>query len=115
MSRVFAFLFMSILPVFPMLLKSVVSSGAVALGVGTVLYTGLDFAMDTFISNINSNVNSLPVNVIQMFKLMGVSDMLNIYFSGAIALLTYKGMRAGSMRKQVWRKPGNKGDVDFEA
>ncbi|HIF9120145.1 TPA: DUF2523 family protein [Photobacterium damselae] len=115
MGRLLTFLFTMVLPFAPAVLKSMFSAGAVALGMGTALYTGFNFLFDDIIRQVNSTMGSLPADVLQMMKLMGVSDMLNIYLSGGFALLVYKGMRNGAMRRQVWRKPGNKDPIDWEA
>ncbi|MGF1731512.1 DUF2523 family protein [Photobacterium kasasachensis] len=115
MSKVMVFLFTMVFPLVPSALKALFSAGAVSLGVGTVLYTGFDFAFDGFIALINQHLGELPADVLMMMKLMGVTDMINILLSGGFALLVFKGMRNGSLRRQVWRKPGNKDPYNWEA
>ncbi|WP_305829481.1 DUF2523 domain-containing protein [Photobacterium leiognathi] len=100
---------------FPALIGSTVANVATGIGMGTVLFVGFDFAIDSVISKINSNFAGIPADVITMIDLVGLPDALNIMLSGAFTLLVIKGLNNKGLRKQVWRKPGDKNDMNWEA
>lgn len=113
------YFFMFLASVFPFLaqfLTATVARVAVAVGFGTVTYAGVGLIFDSIIDKLNSSTGVLPAHIATFIHLLGIDTALNIMMSSGFALMVLKGAsRAGDMRKTVWRKPGDKSDVDWGA
>lgn len=116
MPKLLAFLFMSIIPLMPQLITSMVSRAAVALGFGTATFFGLNLLFEKVLTEIGSAASGLPKEVLMMIGLVGIDDAINIFCSAGVALFTLKGMNAlGKARTSVWRKPGDKSPIEWGA
>lgn len=116
MARVISFLFLTIIPLLPSLINAIVVRGAISLGMGTVAFSGIDLIFETVLSELSRLTSGLSSEVIAMIGLVGVADGVNIMLSAGFALLVFKGMnKMGQARRQVWRKPGDKSDIDWGA
>jgi hypothetical protein len=116
MPKLIAFLFMSVIPLLPQLITSIVSKAAVALGFGTATFFGLNLLFEQVLTKIGASASGLPKEVLMMIGLVGVDDAINIFCSAGVALFTLKGMNAmGKVRTAVWRKPGDKSPIEWGA
>lgn len=116
MPQIIAFLFLSVIPLLPALIMSVVSRAAIALGFGTAAYGGFNLIFDNILQRLASTSSGLPSEIINMIGLVGIPEAFNIVLSAGFALLVFKGMsRSGNVRNMVWRKPGDKSPMDWGA
>ncbi|HDM8168474.1 TPA: DUF2523 domain-containing protein [Vibrio harveyi] len=116
MARILAFLFMTVLPLLPQLITAIVTRAAISLGFGTAAFMGLGNLFESVIAQVSASSSALPSNVVMMIGLIGLDDAFNIYLSAGFALLVFKGLtRAGGARVAVWRKPGDKSEIDWGA
>jgi hypothetical protein len=113
------YLIMFLASVFPYVAQFIgasITRVVVSLGFGTVAFAGVGFIFDTIIDKLNTSTNAVTPLVAQFIHLAGIDTAINILLSAGFALLVLKGTnKAGSMRKQVWRKPGDKSDVSWDA
>ncbi|AXQ65916.1 MAG: protein of unknown function DUF2523 [Inoviridae sp.] len=106
----------SVVPFFAQFLTASVARVAVAVGFGTVAYAGVGLIFDSIIQKLNASTNLLSPHIATFIHLLGIDTALNIIMSAGFALMVLKGAnKAGDIRKSVWRKPGDKSDVDWSA
>lgn len=106
----------SVFPFLAQFLTATVARVAVAIGFGTVTYAGVGLIFDNIIDKINASGGVLSPHIATFIHLLGIDTALNIMMSSGFALLVLKGAsKSGDMRKMVWRKPGDKSDVDWGA
>lgn len=106
----------SIFPFLSGLVTATVGRVAVALGFGTVTFMGVGLIFDKILDKLNAATTTLPPLVATFIHLCGIDTAINIMMSTGFALLVLKGAnRAGNSRQMVWRKPGDKSDVDWGA
>lgn len=106
----------SVFPFFTQFLGATVSRVAVAVGFGTVTFAGVGLVFDAIIAKLNASTVSLAPDIATFIHLLGIDTALNIGMSAGFALMVFKGAnRLGDRRSMVWRKPGDKSDVDWGA
>lgn len=111
-----AMFFAAVFPFLAQFLTASVARIAVAVGFGTATFAGVGLIFDSIIEKINSSGSLLLPHIATFIHLLGIDTALNIIMSAGFALMILKGAsRAGDMRKVVWRKPGDKSDVDWGA
>lgn len=66
----------------------------VAFGIGFATYTGVGALLDFALSEIQTTMSALPVQVLTMMSLAGVDKFVTIIFSAYTARLTIAGMTA---------------------
>jgi hypothetical protein len=115
MHYIFIFL-ASVFPFLAQFLTATVARVAVAAGFGTVAYMGVGLIFDGIITKLNASTNVLTPHIATFIHLLGIDTALNIIMSAGFALMVLKGAnKAGDIRKSVWRKPGDKSDVEWGA
>lgn len=72
-----------------------------ALGIGYASFTGIDLLLDSLMTQLNTQKNSLTAITAQFLHLMGIDDGMNIIFSSSAAILTLKGIVGGKLTKFV--------------
>lgn len=106
----------SLVPFFAQFLVASTARIAVALGFGTVAFAGVGMVFDSIVSKLNDSTHVLAPHVATFIHLLGIDTAINIMMSAGVFLLVLKGVnRNGDMRKTVWRKPGDKSNVDWGA
>jgi hypothetical protein len=78
----------------------------ISLGVGITVFSGFNVATSYLIGLITSSFDTLPTYVLQFLGLIWVDKAMNLMLSTGFFLLTIKGLRAGSIARQGWWKPG---------
>lgn len=78
---------------------------ALAFGIGFVVYSGLDVALDQVKSVAMSSYGSLPANVVQMLGLLRVDQALNLILSAVSVRFVLEGLTGGGLRKMVFKTP----------
>lgn len=113
----FAFLFTwfrSALPFIAGYLGVAGSQFLISLGVGVTVFSGFNLATSHLIGTITSSFDTLPTYVLQFLGLIWFDKAINLMLSTGFFLLTIKGLRAGTVARQVWWKPGqDKGSTPF--
>jgi hypothetical protein len=79
---------------------SFIGRAVLALGVGTVTYTGIMYSIDTMRSSIISSFNGLPADAIGLLGFLWVDKCLTIIFSGVTVALSMR-LIGGSIKKIV--------------
>lgn len=77
-----------------------IGRAVLALGIGTVTYTGIMFSIDSMRSQIISSVNGLPADAIGLLGFLWVDQCLTIIFSGITVSLSLR-LIGGSLKKIV--------------
>ncbi|MBO1271196.1 DUF2523 domain-containing protein [Shewanella sp. 4t3-1-2LB] len=113
------FFYMLLVSIFPFLaatISAMVARIAVSLGFGTVTYFGVNLIFDKVIERLNSSQNFIYPQVATFIHLLGIDTAINIMLSAGVGLLVLKGVsKTGEMRKSVWRKPGDKTPISWDA
>lgn len=73
---------------------------ALSLGVGTVTYTGISFAVNAIRDNVMSSVRGLPADALGLVGYLWMDKMLTIIFSAIVASLTMR-LVSGSIKKVI--------------
>jgi hypothetical protein len=81
---------------------SFVGRAMLALGVGTVTYTGITFAIDSFRNTVISSISGLPADALGLVGYLWMDKMLTIIFSGVTVALTMRAI-GGSVKKMVMK------------
>lgn len=72
----------------------------VSLGIGVVVYTGVDFALDEAYQYIVSQTNALTGDLLAFFAIMNLDKYITMIFGAYSAKMAVKGMTAsGSISK----------------
>lgn len=79
---------------------SFVGRAVLALGIGTVTYTGISVSLNAMKSNLIGSVNSLPVDVLNLMGYLWVDKALTIIFSAVSISLSMK-LISGGIKKMV--------------
>lgn len=80
---------------------SFVGRAMIAIGVGIVVYQGVDVALETFKTMIFTNLAALPGGVLGMINTMKIGVGLNIIFSALAARLVLNGLTGGAIKRFV--------------
>lgn len=101
------------LPYFAVFFGSTVFQLLFSLGFGFSTFVGFNSLTGLIIDYALSGFSGLPDSVIHLLGLMWVDKALNLVLSSAIALMTLKGLKGGSLTKSVWHSPAaRKGGFD---
>lgn len=84
---------------------SMVGQVLISLGIGYVVYSGVDVGMTWVKDEVMARFNALPPEIFTILSLMQVPSIVNAYFSAWMAGLAISGLQAGSLVKRVQRKP----------
>jgi len=82
---------------------SIVGRVLIALGVGFVVYTGVDVAVEQFRTQALSNIGALPAGMVGLAGTMKIGTGLNIIFSAIVARLALNGLTSGALKRMVWK------------
>ena len=80
---------------------NVVSRVLVALGIGVVTYTGMNFTLDWLKGQVVANIQSLPPEVIGMLSTMKVGNCISVILSAMLIRLSLNGMTGDSFKRWV--------------
>ncbi|WP_293934947.1 DUF2523 family protein [Iodobacter sp.] len=73
----------------------------IGLGVGIVTYTGFKIVLEKLQSDVISNLQGVPIEIIQIMGLLEVDTCVSIIFSAYLGKLVIGGLTGGSMKKWV--------------
>lgn len=79
---------------------SFVFRAVLALGIGTVTYTGLSVAVNTIKSSVVSSFAGMPADMVGLLAYLWVDKCLTIVFSAVVSALTMR-LISGSVKKVV--------------
>ena len=77
----------------------------VSIGFGVVTFTGIDLIVEALLDFAVSAFSGVPQRVIQMMGYLWVDKAFNLIFSSGVTLMTLKGVRGGSVSRQMWKNP----------
>lgn len=101
------------LPIFAGFFGSTVFQLLFSLGFGFSTFVGFNSLTGLVIDYALSGFSGLPESIIHFLGLMWVDKALNLVLSSAIALMTMKGLKGGSLTKSAWLSPAaRKGGFD---
>lgn len=80
---------------------SFVGRALLALGVGVVVFTGVDLALGEFKTLFIANANGLDGRLVGMLGVFKIGTGLNILVSACLARLALNGLTSGSMKRFV--------------
>ncbi len=106
-SNVFAWIGAS-LPWIAGFFGSTVAQILISVGFGVSSFTGFNLMTSYLLEIAVSGFAGLPSNISQLLGLMWVDKALNLMLSTAVALMTIKGLRAGTLMRSAWSAPGSK-------
>lgn len=113
---IFSFLFgwlRTALPFLAGFLGSTVTQVLLSFGVSVTTFTGFNVLTSYLLEYAVSGFSGLPVAITQLLGLMWVDKALNLMLSTAVGLMTIKGLKAGTISRGAWHKPGStNGGVD---
>lgn len=69
---------------------SLVGRVLIALGMGYVTYSGFDLAITWLLDQVKSNINAMPVDVVNFLAFLWVDKAIGMVFSAYTAALTVK-------------------------
>jgi len=79
---------------------SFVGRAILALGVGTITYTGISVAINSIKTNVMSSVSSLPADALGLVGYLWMDKALTIVFSAVVTSLTMR-LVGGSLKKMI--------------
>jgi hypothetical protein len=99
------------MPAFLLMLVGALASAAatitgrvlIALGIGYVSYTGIDYVLTGLKADAIANLNSVPLLAIAVMHTMKVDVCISILFSAMAAKLVISGLTSGAVTKAVLR------------
>lgn len=80
---------------------SLVGRAILALGVGAVMYTGLDLLISNVLAYSMASFTSVPGTIVGIMGLMQVDKVLSILSSAVGTAMTISGVRSGALTKWV--------------
>jgi hypothetical protein len=80
---------------------SFVGRALIALGVGVVVYTGVDIALGEFKTIFITSANGMDGRIVGMLGIFKIGTGLNIVISSILARLALNGLTSGSMKRFV--------------
>lgn len=87
---------------------STVTQIALSFGWGLTTFTGFNVLTSYLLDFAASGMSGVPSDVAQLLGLMWFDKALNLMLSSAFALMTLKGLKAGTMSRGAWSVPGSK-------
>jgi len=81
---------------------SLVGRAIIALGIGTITYTGVSVGIDSMRSKIVSSVQGLPADALGLVGYLWMDKMLTIVFSAVVISLSMR-LIGGSVKKMVMK------------
>lgn len=85
-------------------IPAVISWGLLALGISFVTYVGLNFAMDAAVQAVMDRYSAIPVELISVIELIGVTDAILIITSTATSAIAVRVAMGVTRMKQ--NRPG---------
>lgn len=79
---------------------SFVFRAILALGIGTITYTGLSVAINSIKSSVVSSFSGMPADMVGLLGYLWVDKCLSIVFSAVVTALTMR-LVSGSLKKVV--------------
>lgn len=79
---------------------SFIGRAIIALGIGTITYTGLSVAIASFKTSVITSVSSLPSDAVALVGYLWVDKALSIIFSAVVIALSMR-LIGGSLKKMV--------------
>jgi len=83
--------------------SSIVGRVLIALGVGFVIYTGVDVALEQLRTQALANIGAMPATIVGMAGAMKLGTGINIICSALVARLALNGLTSGTMKRMVWK------------
>lgn len=83
------------------MMPSLIGQALIALGIGVVTYTGVDFALGWLKSGAVSALGGLPAEVVGMLALMKVGSCISMVFSAITVRAGMNGLNSGTVKKWV--------------
>jgi hypothetical protein len=80
---------------------SIVGRVLIALSIGYVSYTGLDFLMDGIRSQLLTSFADIPAQGLTLAKALRIDSIINVWLSAFAAKLTLSGIASGKLTKMV--------------
>ena len=80
---------------------TIVGRVLVALGVGVVTYTGVQFGIDSLLSNLDSAISGVPADILGLLGFMRVGEAINIIISAMSARMLLNGLHGDTIKKWV--------------
>ena len=87
---------------------STITQIALTFGFGVTTFTGFNILTSQILEFATSGLSGVPAAVPQLLGLMWFDKAVNLMLSSAFALMTLKGLKAGSISKGAWSAPGSK-------
>lgn len=88
---------------------STVTQIALTFGWGVTTFSGFNILTSYLLEFANLGMTGIPSAIPQLLGLMWFDKAINLMLSSAFALMTLKGLKAGTMSRGVWSSPGSKG------
>jgi hypothetical protein len=80
---------------------SFVGRALIALGVGVVVYTGIDLSLTEFKTIFVNSVNGMDGRIVGMLGIFKIGTSVNIILSAILARLALNGLTSGSLKRFV--------------
>lgn len=87
---------------------STVTQIALTFGFGVTTFSGFNVLTSYLLEFATSGFSGVPAAVTQLLGLMWFDKAVNLMLSCAFALMTLKGLKAGTMSRGAWSAPGSK-------
>ncbi|MEZ9204911.1 DUF2523 family protein [Vibrio splendidus] len=87
---------------------STITQVALTFGFGVTTFSGFNILTSYLLEFATSGMNGVPAAVPQLLGLMWFDKAVNLMLSAAFALMTLKGLKAGTMSRGAWSAPGSK-------
>lgn len=81
--------------------SSLVGRVLVALGIGTVTYTGIVTVLDYAKAQALASIGSAPAQLVQLLGFLGVGELISIITSALLARLILNGLNSGALKRFV--------------
>lgn len=78
----------------------------VSLGIGFVVYQGVDLMASWIRDRAMSALSGLPVELFTVLSLLQVPAVINVYFSAWMTGLVIGGLTGGSVTRRIQKAPG---------
>ncbi len=87
---------------------STIIQTAISFGWGVTTFSGFNILTSYLLEFAVSGMSGVPSAVPQLLGLMWFDKAINLMISSAVALMTLKGLKAGTMSRGAWSAPGSK-------
>lgn len=85
----------------------------IGLGWTVTSFTGFNVLTDRLLAIAVSGFAGLPSDIAALLGLMWVDKAINLILSSAVGLMTIKGLKAGTISRGAWHRPGSgNGGID---